>query len=288
MYRQPGLVLSFEVFPPKQETPLETVFATIGQLRDLKPAFISVTYGAGGSQKGRTVEIASRLKHEFQLEAMAHLTCVGHTRQDIERILTELEAVGVENVLALRGDPPLGQPDFDFSQGDFQYAAELVRYIRQKQAFCIAAAAYPEGHQACPRISTDWKHLKAKVDAGVEVLITQLFFDNRIFFHFLESVRAMGISCPIVPGIMPIYNAKQIKRIISLCGASMPANLLLMMDRYNDSPEDLKKAGVDYAIRQIQDLLAHGADGIHLEPMNKPDLAQAILAGIGYRGWPPS
>ena len=275
--------MSFEVFPPKPETPLDTVFETIRQLKDLKPSFISVTYGAGGSQKGRTVEIASRIQNEFALEAMAHLTCVGHTRRDIETILTELEAAGVNNVLALRGDPPLGQPDFDYSKGDFQYASELIRHIRQfKQSFCVVGAAYPEGHRASPRISTDWRHLKAKVESGVDVLITQLFYDNRVFYHFLEHARAMGIACPIVPGIMPVFNAKQIKRILILCGGSMPADLLLLLDKYDNSPEDLRKAGVDYAIRQIQDLLANGVDGIHLEPMNKAELAREILHGIGY------
>ncbi len=287
LYKQPGLVLSFEVFPPKPDTPLTTLFDTIRQLKGMNPRFISVTYGAGGSQKGRTVEIASRIKNEFQVEAMAHLTCVGHSREDMDRILTELNAAGIENVLALRGDPPLGQPDFDFSRGQFRYASELVQYIRQRETFCIVAAAYPEGHRASPRISQDWRNLKTKVDAGVEVLITQLFFDNRIFYHFLETVRAMGIQCPIVPGIMPVFNAKQIKRIMSLCGASMPSDLLFMTDKYNDSPDDMRKAGVEYAVHQIQDLLANGITGIHLEPMNKPDLAREILSGIGYQGMTP-
>jgi methylenetetrahydrofolate reductase (NADPH) len=283
LYKKRDLVLSFEVFPPKLDTSLETIFDTIGQLKALHPAFISVTYGAGGSQKGRTVEIASRIKNGFQLEAMAHLTCVGHARNDIDQILAALREAGVQNVLALRGDPPQGQPDFDFSKGDFRYASELARYIRQKGDFCIAAAAYPEGHRDCSRITLDWQHLKAKVDAGADVLVTQLFFDNRIFYHFLDAVRGMGIRCPIVPGIMPVFNAKQIKRILTLCGGSMPADLLLLTDKYGDSPEDMKKAGIEYAIRQIQDLLKNGVDGIHLEPMNKPELAREILNGIGYR-----
>jgi methylenetetrahydrofolate reductase (NADPH) len=282
MYKKRGLTLSFEIFPPKPETPIQTVFDTIEQLRDLHPSFISVTYGAGGSQKGRTVEIASKIKQAFGLEAMAHLTCVGHTMTDINQLLAELKTAGVENVLALRGDPPQGQPDFDFNRGEFRYAIDLIRHIRRSNNFGVAAAAYPEGHRACPRISTDWKNLQAKVDAGVDVLITQLFYDNRVFYQFLETVRAMGIRCPIVPGIMPVCNAKQIKRILTLCGASMPAELLLIVEKYNDSPDDMRKAGVEYAVRQIQDLIANGADGIHLEPMNKPDLAREILAGIGY------
>ena len=282
MYKQPGLTLSFEIFPPKPETPIQTVFDTIEQLRDLRPAFISVTYGAGGSQKGRTVEIASKIKRGLGLEAVAHFTCVGHSRADIDRLLGELAAAGVENLLALRGDPPQGQPNFDFSRGEFRHAIDLIRYIRQQHDFGIAAAAYPEGHRDCPRISTDWRYLKAKVDAGVDVLITQLFYDNRVFYHFLDSVRAMGIQCPIVPGIMPVFNAKQIKRILTICGASMPADLLLIVDKYGESNDDMRKAGLEYAVRQIQDLIANGVDGIHLEPMNKPELAREILAGIGY------
>jgi methylenetetrahydrofolate reductase (NADPH) len=274
-------VLSFEVFPTKPDMPLDTVYETVGQLREMHPSFISVTYGAGGSQKGRTVEIAARIKQVYQIDAMAHLTCVGHRREEIERILGELQRVGVENVLALRGDPPANQPDFDYHQGDFHYANQLIEFIRNKSSFSIAAAAYPEGHKACPRISRDWQNLKRKVDAGVDVLVTQLFFDNRVFFHFLETVRAMGIRCPIVPGIMPVFHEKQIKRILTLCGASMPPEILLMMEKYGNSAEDLRKAGIDHTVRQIQELLANGVEGIHLEPMNKPELARQIIAGVG-------
>jgi methylenetetrahydrofolate reductase (NADPH) len=283
LYGRGKTVWSFEVFPPKPETPLDTLFDTIGQLRDLNPSFISVTYGAGGSQKGRTVEIASRIKNEFKLESMAHLTCVGHSARDIESILAALHMAGVQNILALRGDAPQNQPDFDFSKGEFKHASELVQFIRKQGSFCVAAAAYPEGHRACPRILTDWKHLKAKVDAGTDLLITQLFYDNRTFYHFLETVRGMGITCPIVPGIMPVFNSKQIKRILTLCGSSMPADLLLLTEKYENSPEDMRKAGVEYAVRQIADLLANGVDGIHLEPMNKPELAREILAGVGVK-----
>ena len=286
IYRQPGLTLSFEIFPPKAETPVQTLFETIERLKDLRPAFISVTYGAGGSQKGRTVEIASKIKNDLKLEAVPHLTCVGHSRADVDQILADLAAAGVENVLALRGDPPAGQPNFDFSRGEFRYATELVRYIRERHDFGIAAAAYPEGHRDCPRISTDWRNLRAKVDAGVDVLVTQLFYDNRVFYQFLETIRGMGIACPVVPGVMPVFNARQIKRILTLCGASLPADLLLLLDKYGESDEDMRKAGIEYAVRQIQDLLANGADGIHLEPMNKADLARDILAGIGYQPRP--
>jgi len=277
-------VLSFEVFPPKPDLPIDSVFQAISALKDFSPSFISVTYGAGGSSRTRTVEIASRIKQDFCLEPMAHLTCVGHTKIDVDKILAELEDKGLVNILALRGDPPRDQPNFDYNKGEFKFAIDLIRYIRLKKPnFSIAAAAYPEGHKACPRIRTDWEHLKDKVDAGVDLLITQLFYDNRLFYHFLETVRNMGINCPIVPGIMPVFHAKQIKRILSLCGASMPPEILIMLDKYENNPDDLKKAGVEYAIKQINDLLDNGVDGIHLEPMNKPELAADILKDLRHR-----
>lgn len=285
IYSKPGPIISFEVFPPKPDTPLEALFDTIGQLKELNPAFISVTYGAGGSSKGRTVEIASRIKNQYGLEAMSHLTCVGQSKSDISSVLDQMEQAGIENILALRGDPPANMPDFDFSKGEFRYASELTRFIhqtdhRRQKRFCIVGAAYPEGHRASSRIDQDWQNLKAKVDAGAEALITQLFFDNRVFYHFLDQVRRIGIQCPIVPGIMPVFNAKQIKRIISLCGASMPADLLLLTEKYGDSADDMRKAGVEFAIKQIRDLLANGVKAIHLEPLNKAELAREILAGI--------
>lgn len=275
--------ISFEVFPPKPDIPIDTVFDTISGLKKLNPSYISVTYGAGGSSRGRTVEIASKIKNEYGLEAMAHLSCAGHTKADIDYILEDLKQKGIENILALRGDPPINQPDFDYNKNDFRYAVELIEYIKSKGDFSIAAAAYPEGHKDSKSITKDWCYLKEKVDAGVDVLITQLFFDNRIFYHFMEDITKLGIHCPVIPGIMPIFNSKQIKRIISLCGSSMPGELLIMLDKYGDSQEDLRKAGIDYAIRQIQDLLDHGVLGIHLEPMNRPALAEEIIKGLNYK-----
>jgi methylenetetrahydrofolate reductase (NADPH) len=280
IYRSNEKVLSFEVFPPKYDNPIDTVYSTIGDLKELNPAFISVTYGAGGSSKGRTVEIASKIKNEFAIESMAHLTCVNHKKEDIDSILEELTQAKVENILALRGDPPNGQLDFDYNKNDFKYADELISYIKSKNLFSIAAAAYPEGHKDCRRISEDLMHLKNKVDAGIDVLITQLFFDNRIFYNFVESAERIGINCPIIPGVMPVYNEKQIKRIITLCGASMPADMLIMVEKYSDSPEDLKKAGIEYTIKRIQDLVDSGAHGIHLEPMNRSEIAKEILAAV--------
>lgn len=274
--------ISFEVFPPKPHMPIDTVFDTISHLKRLKPSYISVTYGAGGSNKGRTVDIASKIKNEYGLESMAHLTCVGNTKSNIDYILEELKQNNIQNILALRGDPPINQPDFDYSNNDFSYAADLIRHIKEKGDFSIAAAAYPEGHKDNKSITKDWYYLKEKVDAGVDVLITQLFFDNRVFYHFMDDISRIGIHCPVIPGIMPIFNEKQIKRIVSLCGSSMPGELLIMLDKFEDSPDDLRKAGVEYAIHQIQDLLDQGVSGIHLEPMNRPALAEEIIKGLCY------
>jgi len=274
-------VISFEIFPPKGADAMQVITDTVAGLQKLNPAFISVTYGAGGSTRERTIEIAAAIKNRFQIEALAHLTCVGHTVAEINGILDRLQAEGIENVLALRGDPPAGVENFDYSTCDFKYAVDLVRHIRGRSSVCIGAAAYPEGHISSPRLSTDLAYLKEKVDAGVDFLITQLFFDNRVFYNFLENARRIGITCPIAAGILPVLNAGQIKRIVSLCGASIPAKLWLMVDRYADNPEDLQKAGIEYASAQIGDLLANGVDGVHLYTLNKVEPAAQILENAG-------
>ncbi|MEW5762243.1 MAG: methylenetetrahydrofolate reductase, partial [Bacillota bacterium] len=196
-------------------------------------------------------------------------------------ILARLRAGGIENILALRGDPPAGAADFDYSACDFRYAVDLVRYLRRQADLCIGAAAYPEGHISSPRLSTDLAYLKEKVDAGVDFLITQLFFDNRVFYNFLENARRTGIACPVSAGILPVLNAGQIKRIVSLCGASIPAKLWLMVDRYADAPEDLERAGIEYASAQIADLVANGVDGVHLYTLNRVEPAAQILRNVG-------
>lgn len=280
IYKSTVPILSFEVFPPKPEVPLENVMGLIGNLKEYSPSFISVTYGAGGSSRDRTIEIASRIKREHGVESVAHLTCVGQTRSEMDRILADLKENGISNILALRGDPPRNQPDFDFLRGEFKYASDLIEYIRQKGNFGIAAAAYAEGHRGCRYIDKDWENLKRKVDCGVDVLITQLFYDNRLFYHFRDTVRKMGVKVPIVPGIMPIFNSRQIRRILTLCGASMPPDMLIMLDKYGESDQDMHRAGVEYAIHQIQDLMSEGVDGVHLEIMNKPELAEDVLKGL--------
>ncbi|MCL5780859.1 MAG: methylenetetrahydrofolate reductase [NAD(P)H] [Firmicutes bacterium] len=281
LYQQKKTVISFEIFPPKSTAPVETIYATLEGLIKLNPDFISVTYGAGGSSRDRTKEIASRIKNRYQVEALAHLTCVGHSCGEIDQILKGLQEENIENVLALRGDPPADNPDYDFSVCDFQYASDLVKYIKNNSDACVAAAAYPEGHACCNRLSEDLERLKFKVDQGVDFLITQLFFDNRVFYNFMENARRIGIQCPVAAGVLPVLNAKQIKRIISLCGASMPAKLLMMVDKYVDNSEDMEKAGIEFASRQVQDLLDNGVEGIHLYTMNKPQQITEILRNVG-------
>ncbi|NLL05680.1 MAG: methylenetetrahydrofolate reductase [NAD(P)H] [Clostridiaceae bacterium] len=281
LFKEKKTVISFEIFPPKFDTPIETIFDTLEQFKNLTPHFISVTYGAGGSAKDRTIEIASKIKNEYSIESMAHFTCVGHSKEEIDKLLQSLHDNNLENILALRGDPPIDQPDFDFSKNTFEYANELISYIRSKNDFCISAAAYVEGHVNSARLKDDLRYLKQKVDTGVDFLVTQLFFENRIFYDFLDKTAVIGINCPITAGIMPVFKADQIKRIASMCGASIPAKLVLMMDKYCNNAEDMRKAGIEYASKQIRDLIDNGVDGIHLLTMNRPKSSKEILENVG-------
>lgn len=273
-------VIAFEIFPPKADVPIETIYDRLDQFEALKPDYISVTYGAGGSQKGRTLEIAARIKNTHHIESMAHFTCIGHTKEEIDSMLQSMHELGLENILALRGDPPAGNPDFDLSRSSYHYAYELIRQIRQNNDFCVAAAAYVEGHADSKRLKDDIIHLKEKVDTGVDFLITQLFFDNRLFYDFIDKSRSIGINCPVTAGIMPIFRADQIKSITAKSNCSIPAKLVVMMDKYQDSPEDLRKAGIEYAIMQIRDLIDNGVEGIHLYTMNRPKSTAEIINGI--------
>jgi len=281
MFKNKKPVISFEIFPPKPDAPLESIFDSLAQFKSLKPDYISVTYGAGGSQRGRTIDIASRIKNEYGIETMAHFTCVGHSVEEIDEMLNSLEDNGLENILALRGDPPENQPDFDFGKNTYKHAYQLVRHIRNRNGFCIAGAAYLEGHIDSMRLKEDLQHLKEKVDEGVDFLVTQLFFDNRLFFNFLDMAAALNIKCPVTPGIMPVFRADQIKTICAKSGCSIPARLVLMMDKYSDSPDDLRKAGIEFAGLQIRDLIDNGAHGIHLYTMNRPKSTREILETAG-------
>jgi methylenetetrahydrofolate reductase (NADPH) len=273
-------VLSFEIFPPKADLPLDTVFATLEELRGLNPAFISVTYGAGGSSSARSIEIVDKVKNHYGVETVAHLTCVGATKEKIDAVLDRLQELGIENILALRGDPPAGDTAFEPVDDDFRYAKDLIAYARQRKFFSIAAATYPEGHLECRDINKDVEFLKLKVDQGVDLLITQLFFDNTYFYTFREKVLQQGITCPITIGIMPVLNVAQIKRMTTLCGASIPAALTRIMEKYGNVPAEMEKAGIDYACRQIEDLLENKVDGIHLCTMNKAEQTKTIVRSL--------
>ena len=274
-------VFSFEFFPPKTEAGEQALLRTIVNLRDLKPSFVSVTYGAGGSTREKTIDIVTRVKREHGIEAMAHLTCVGHDRDEIAAILDRLAAAGIENVLPLRGDPPQGQTVFVRPANGFGHASELVRFIRERgDPFCLAGAGYPEGHQECRDLARDIEHLREKVAAGVDFVITQLFYDNADYFAFVERARRVGIAVPLVPGIMPITNVAQIERIARLCGARIPAELRAQLQAAEHDDAAVQAIGIDYATRQCRALLAGSAPGIHFYTLNQSPATAAILAEL--------
>ena len=275
-------VVSCEVFPPKPDYPVETIFATLEGLGELKPDYISVTYGAGGSSCTRSVQIASKVKNEFGIETLAHLTCVGADRKATDEVLLQLKLENISNVLALRGDL---LPEVPCGSGAeyHEYAKDLIAHIQSRHEFCIAAAAYPEGHPRCPGLAVDRERLKQKVDAGADFLITQLFFDNQFFYSMMEQLDKLGMKCPVAAGIMPVLNAAQIRRMTQLCGASIPSRLASLLGKFGDCPADMEKAGLDYACRQIVDLVEHGVAGVHLYTMNKPKQTGEILRQTGLR-----
>ncbi len=280
LYNKDRTLLSFEIFPPKKDYPLETIFQTIEELKDLEPDFISVTYGAGGSSKDRTVEIAAKIKNEYQIEALAHLTCISSTTMEINHILEALKKNHIENILALRGDLP-ENPDFEFpSPLQYTYAKNLIHHINKSEKGSVGAACYPEGHPSCKSRIQDIKYLKEKVDAGVDFLVSQLFFDNELFYRFMEELDLAGINVPVSAGIMPALNTKQIFRMQKLSGCSLPPKFKRILDKYENNPEALKEAGEAYALEQIIDLMAWGVDGIHLYTMNKSETARKIAKNI--------
>ncbi|EAX46633.1 5,10-methylenetetrahydrofolate reductase [Thermosinus carboxydivorans Nor1] len=280
LFAQKRPVVSFEIFPPKPDSPLESIFDCIEELQALKPDFISVTYGAAGSTRGRTLEVARHIQHDHGIPALGHLTCVGATAETIQAILHEFAAHGIENILALRGDPPKNAP---FPPTPYR-AKDLIRLIRQQRRSCsVAAAAYPEGHLESPSREDDLRFLKEKVDTGVDFLITQIFFDNAILYRFLEDARALGIDVPVMAGIMPVFSRPQVERICSLCGATLPPALRKLMEKYGHDKEAMEQAGLEYASRQIADLLAHDIDGVHLYTMNRPHLARTLVRNTSLR-----
>ena len=280
LLKQKHFTLSFEFFPPKREGNLESLFATIKELSDFKPDFISVTYGAGGSTREKSLEIASRVKKEIRMEVLAHLTCVQSTKDDIARILEAFKTENIENILALRGDPPADAEKFIPPEGGFRYASDLVKFIKGMDFFSIGVAGSPEGHIEAPSLEEDIKNLKRKVDAGADFIITQLFFDNSHFYRFRDRTLALGIKIPLLPGIFPILNYKQVERIAGLCGASIPSKLADKIEKVRDKSEEVEKYGIEYATLQTEDLIRNDVAGIHIYSMNRSGPVQRILKDL--------
>lgn len=275
--KQGKSVLSFEIFPPKKEEALKNIDATLERLCDLHPDFISVTFGAGGSATdNKTLGIAKKIKENYGVEPMVHLTCLHYGREEISEILKQFEDAGIENVLALRGDV---NPNIPMKQ-DFKYASELVEFIKGQGDFHISGACYPETHLEAPDAITDIRNLKRKVDAGVSHLISQLFFDNEFFYDFYEKTRIAGIDVPVEAGIMPVTNRAQIERMVNTCGASLPKKFERILHKYEDNKEALLDAGMAYALNQIVDLIANDVDGVHIYTMNNVKVAGRICDGI--------
>lgn len=280
LFEQKKAVFSLEIFPPKYTAPVESIFETLDGLKGLEPDYISVTYGAGGKAKDRTAEIAEKIKKDYGIESMAHLSCISSTKAEVAEQIKQLRARGIENILALRGDIP-EDPDFAFPTPlHYEHASDLVKELKKDGGFSIGGACYPERHLDSPDLKTDIKNLKYKVDCGVDFLVSQLFFDNEEFFDFMEKLDIAGINVPVEAGIMPVMNRNQILRMCKLSGCKIPKKLQRMLDRYGDDPSSMLEAGEAYATEQISDLLTGGIRGIHLYSMNRPDVAKRIFDNL--------
>lgn len=278
LFKNKKTVYSFEIFPPKKDGAIDTVYDTIEALGDLNPDYISVTYGAGGGVRGnKTAELAQAIKSKLKIEPLAHLTCVNSTKEEVDSVLENLKAQKVNNILALRGDivPDSKVPD------DFRHASDLIKYIKECGDFDIAAACYPEKHLEAKSVDEDIAYLKEKTDLGVSHLISQLFFDNNNFYTFMDKIRQKGINTPVVAGIMPITSAMQIEKMVNMCGAKIPDCCRKMIEKYGDNPIAMRDAGIIYATNQIMDLVANGVEGIHIYTMNNPYVARKITLSIG-------
>ncbi len=281
LLRRDGLSLSFEVFPPKTDTAFESVRVATEAIADLHPAFVSVTYGAGGGTSRYTLDIARAIKERHGVPTLAHLTCVSSTRETVRARIEDMRAAGIENVMALRGDIPAHLEDADRTDWHYHHAVELVRELKESGAdFCIGGACYPEVHPESADQREDIRYLKEKVDAGCEFLTTQMFFDNNLYYNFLYKIREAGITVPIIPGIMPITGANQVERALKLSGSFMPRRFASLVDKFGHNPAAMKQAGIAYATDQIIDLYANGIKNVHVYSMNKPDVAQKILENL--------
>ena len=282
LFRADEPVISFEFFPPKTEEGVETLYKTVKELRPCRPSFVSVTYGAGGSTRDRTLELVARIQRDLGITTMAHLTCVGSTKDEIRETLDRLHASGIRNVLALRGDPPKGQAEFQAVEGGFRYATELVAFIRELgDDWCVGAACYPEGHVESSDLEADLAHLVEKVDAGADFLVAQLFFDNDDYRAFVRRARSNGVAVPIVPGLMPVTNASQVERFTKMCGARIPQELYRRLRIVEDDNAAVVATGVQWAVDQGRELLAEGAPGLHFYTLNRSSATLAVHAALG-------
>ena len=275
-----NMSLSFEVFPPKKESTFESVVEATEEIAATRPAFMSVTYGAGGGTSKYTMEIARNIKDKYGVPTLAHLTCVSSSRAMVHQKIQEMKELGIENVMALRGDLTPELMETDSSNWDYKHAVELVRELKENGDFCIGAACYPEVHPDSINQQDDLLHIKEKVDAGADFLTTQMVFDNNLFFNFMYKIRELGVTVPIIPGIMPITNAKQVERAIKLSGSFMPQRFKSIVDYFGNDPSAMKQAGIAYATDQIIDLYANGITNVHVYSMNKPDVAKAITDNL--------
>ena len=281
LFQKDGLMLSFEVFPPKTDTAFDSVKTATEEIAKLRPSFMSVTYGAGGGTSKYTLEIAKNIKAAYSVPTLAHLTCVSSTRETVKERIADMKAAGIQNVMALRGDLTPELMDSDRSGWTYRHAVDLIRELKASDAdFCIGGACYPEVHPESPNQTEDILHLKEKVEAGCEFLTTQMFFDNNLLYNFLYKIREQGITVPIVPGIMPITNAKQMKRSIEMSGCYIPQRFKSLLDKFGSSPAAMKQAGIAYATDQIIDLYANGITNVHVYSMNKPDVAEKIQQNL--------
>ena len=280
LLQQNTLSVSFEVFPPKTESGFDSVRTATEEIAALRPAFMSVTYGAGGGTSRYTLDIAKNIKAQYGVPTLAHLTCVSSTKQTVQERIADIRGAGIENVMALRGDIPADRQGEDRSQWDYRYAIDLIHELKAAGDFCIGGACYPEVHPESHTQAEDIRYLKEKVDAGCDFLTTQMFFDNNLLYNFLYKIRQAGITVPVVPGIMPITNGNQVARAIQLSGSFMPQRFKSLVDKFGDDPAAMKQAGIAYATDQIIDLYANGINHVHVYSMNKPDVAAKILDNL--------
>jgi len=281
LFAQKRPLRSLEFFPPKDDAGVEALRATATALRRMKPDFVSVTYGAGGTTRDRTAQVSAMLKSDFGFTVMPHLTCVGHTRAELTEVADRIRAAGFRNIMTLRGDPPKGETTFTPYQDGLRYASDLVALLKSRHAdFCLGVGGYPEKHPEASSLEADLTNLKRKVDAGADFITTQLFFDNAVYYRFVEKCRAAGIAVPIVPGIMPVLSLKQIQRFTSLCGTTLPAQLTTRLEVAAENPDVVEIIGIDWALNQIRGLLANGAPGYHLYILNRAKGALALAAGL--------